>query len=199
MKILDKYSLRFVLEKFIETGMFMSKPAWKKLVRKKIDDVVREEWYNRVTNDTFLSQFLYLHNVYEPYILWKISKVNSKLYKYCQSCIKFIGMMFSNYRLLSCPACHMLNNNQTEHTVLYCRATETCRRQLWQEICCTFGFDIFSKFKLLEPTEQLLSLFSSLNNILKDEEDIYQCQRIVLYLLNDMARHVSFKSFNIAE
>ena len=54
----------------------------------------------------------------------------------------------------------MLTNNQTEHTVLYCCVTENFRKQLRHTICSTFGFDVFAKFKQLESTEQVLSLFS---------------------------------------
>ena len=56
------------------------------------------------------------------------------------------------------------------------------------QICSTFGFDVFAKFKQLEPTEQVLSLFSFLKDILNDEEHIRQCQNIIICLLNDMAR-----------
>ena len=89
----------------------MTKHVWKKLVR--IDDVVRDEWQNRLINDTNLNKFLTFHNVYEMCVFWKISKSNPKLSKYCQNCIKLVGKMFSNYRLLSCPSCYMLTNNQT--------------------------------------------------------------------------------------
>lgn len=198
LRILDKYSLRYVLENFIDTGIFMTKHVWKKLVRKRIDDVVREEWQHRMTTDTNLNKFLTFHNVYEPCVFWKISKSNPKLSKYCQNCIKLVGMMFSNYRLLSCPSCYMLNNNQTEHTILYCCATENFRKQLWHTICSTFGFEVFAKFKHLEPTEQVLSLFSFLKDILSDEEHVKQCQNIIICLLNDMARCGSINwSYNI--
>ena len=109
----------------------MTKHVWKKLVRKRIDDVVRDEWQHRMISDTNLNKFLTFYNVYEPCVFWKISKSNPKLSKYCQNCIKLVGMMFSNYRFLSCPSCYMLTNNQTEHTVLYCSATENFRKQLW--------------------------------------------------------------------
>ena len=84
-----------------------------------------------------------------------------QLSKYCQNCIKLDGIMFSYNRFLSCPSCYMLTNNQTEHTVLNCCVTESFRKQLWHTICSTFGFNVFAKFKQLEPSEKVLSLFLS--------------------------------------
>ena len=105
----------------------MTKHVWKKLVR--IDDVVRDEWQNRLINDTNLNKFLTFHNVYEMCVFWKISKSNPKLSKYCQNCIKLVGKMFSNYRLLSCPSCYMLTNNQTSEVatcLLIIKRLATC-------------------------------------------------------------------------
>ena len=108
----------------------------KKLVRQRIDDVVRDEWQHRMTSDTNI-----------PCVFLKISKSNPKLSKYCQNCIKFISMMFSKYRLMSCPSCYMLINNQTEHTILFCCVTEIFRKQLWHTICSIFGFAVLVRTK----------------------------------------------------
>ena len=89
----------------------------------------------------------------------------------------------------------MLNNNQVEHrpTILYCRVTERIRYQLWHRPIREFGFVVFSQLLSPEPTEQLLSLFSFLKDILVEQEKVNRCQSIILTSLNDMARLVSFK------
>ena len=77
----------------------MSIPSWKRLVIRKINDHVKVEWYARMTSDNSLNRFLRIHNEYEPSLLWKLSKENHNLLKGCQNCIKFIGMLFSHYKL----------------------------------------------------------------------------------------------------
>ena len=103
-------------------------------------------------------------------------------------------MMFSHYKFLSCAACGMFNNNQTEHIILYCSVTECYRKELWQRICRAFGFDLFSRFKPLQPADQILSLFSFMNNIESDEQHIKQCQRFIICFLDGMAKLSSFKT-----
>ncbi|MCG7892042.1 MAG: reverse transcriptase family protein, partial [Candidatus Thiodiazotropha endolucinida] len=194
LRTLDKYSLRYVIDIFICNGTFMSKYPWKRLVKNRIDYVVREEWLNRVSKDIYLSKMLFFHNLYEPCKFWKISKLNSRIAKQCQNCVKLIGLMFSNYNFLSCAACGMLNNNQTEHIILYCSATERIRKELWQTICRTFGFDVFSRFKLLQPADQIVSLFSFLDNIANDAQHIEQFLNTLIRLLDGMAKLSTFKN-----
>ena len=74
--------------------------VWKRVVRKRIDDV-RDEWQKRMISDTGLNYFLTIHNVCEPGVFWKISKANPKLSYYCRECIKLVGLMFSYYSILS--------------------------------------------------------------------------------------------------
>ena len=74
------------------------------------------KWYARMTSDNSLNRFLRIHNESEPSLLWKLSKENPNLLKGCQNCIKFIGMLFSQYKFMASAACGMLNKNQAEHS-----------------------------------------------------------------------------------
>ena len=145
LQILDKYSLRHIIDNFIESVVFMSIPSWKRLVRSKINDHVKVEWYTRMTSDTAMNRFLRIHNEYEPSLLWKFSKEIPNSSQGCQNCITFIGMLFSNYKFMFCAACGMLYNNEAEHTILYCRVTERINYQLWHRLICEFGFEEVSQ------------------------------------------------------
>ena len=94
---------------------------------------------------------------------------------------------------MSCAICGMLNNNQAEPTVLYCRVTEHIRYQLWYRLIREFGFEVLSQLTSLEPKEQLLSFFSFLKDILVEQEKVNRSQSIILTSLNYMAIFVSFK------
>ena len=67
-----------MIENFIDTDIFMTIHIWIKLVRKRIDDVVRDEWQHRMISDTNLNKFLAFHDVFETCIFQKNPKSNPK-------------------------------------------------------------------------------------------------------------------------
>lgn len=187
-KILNKYSLKYILDNFLETGTFMPKYTWKRLIRKRIDNLVKEEWYVRLSADLNLCNLLTFHDGYDPCSFWKASRGNLKLLKCSQSCVKLIGMYFTDCGLNPCRACGERNINQTEHIILYCKSVESQRNLLWQNIVTMFGFKSYKKFINLCPSDQVISLFSSLKNILTDRSDIAKCENLIMYSLHNMLR-----------
>lgn len=94
---------------------------------------------------------------------------------------------------LPCPACGLLNDSQIEHIIVFCKATDRQRKLLWQKIYTNFGMGVFLKFIMLKPSEQVLTLFSALQNILSDEKQILQCQTIIMFSIYDMVKSCALR------
>ena len=76
IRILDKYSLSYSLDEYMQTGRFMTKFSWNRLVRSTIDINVKDLWKNRITSDITLQPFLeiHVHNKFEPCAIWVMCK-----------------------------------------------------------------------------------------------------------------------------
>ena len=58
LRILDKYSLSYVLDEYIQSGQFISKFSWNRLVKTKININVENQWCEKISNDASLQPFL---------------------------------------------------------------------------------------------------------------------------------------------
>ena len=95
-RILSKYALTRHLIEYIENGTFLSKYAWKKLVRDKINETSRRELITRVTASESLCRITRIHAVlHEPHILWSLCKEFPRYRRQVQMAVRLIGMLFS--------------------------------------------------------------------------------------------------------
>lgn len=190
MHILDKYSLNHVLQDYLQTGHFMSKCAWKDLIKTKINSCVATEWQERILHDNNLCQFAMIHDTYEPCKFWTFSKSNSKYLKYSQICVKLIALLFTESGTLYCRACGLFYNSSfTEHVILYCKSTTVPRIKLWDRLLSRFGVQNYKTFISLTPYDQVIALLTAFQNILSDEQDKSDCLKIILFAMYDIASY----------
>ena len=183
-RILEKYSLSYVLQGFLENGIFVSKYAWKRLLKEKMSSLDREELLRKATESTSLTRFLGIHNSSEPYMLYRISKETPKIYQYVKLSGRLLGFMFSGERRLFCRSCGMLTNKLTEHILLFCKENEFFRNKLWESLIHRFGVYFFNKLISLSPASQVDNLFSGCYDILHDENDTKHCLKLFVTSLS---------------
>ena len=128
-RILEKYSLSYVMQEFIENVTSMSKYSWKRILKVKISSLSRDELLLKANDSVSLSRFLDIHNSSEPYLLYKIIKEFPTIYKYGKLAVRLLGFMFSdNYYIMVCRSCGDVTNKLTEHAILFCKEIDSFRR-----------------------------------------------------------------------
>ena len=109
-RILDKYSFSYVMQEFIENGIFMSKYPWKRILKVKISSISRAELLLKANDSVSLSRFLDIHNSSEPYLLYKIIKETPTIYKYGKLAVRLLSFMFSGSYIMVCRSCGDVTN-----------------------------------------------------------------------------------------
>ena len=187
LRILDKYSLSYVLDEYMQTGRFMTKFSWNRLVRTTIDEKVKDLWKHRITSDITLQPFLGIHDKFEPCAIWVMCKNNYKYKKFCQAALKILSLLFHRGGIIFCKVCGQCYScSPSEHIVLYCRNNENIRMKLWKDLSERFGCNFYLWFISLSPFNQVIALLSSFENTLVDENDKLSAMRIVIFSLFKM-------------
>ena len=72
-RLLGKYQLRHVLGAYLESSIFPSKFAWKRILKGKLHESAISSWHKRIQTQDF-SRFTALHYDYSPHWIWYFSK-----------------------------------------------------------------------------------------------------------------------------
>lgn len=185
-RILCKYSLSHVFQRFKDHGTFMSKQLWKRQVREKINIFNRNRLLEKASYSDSARHLLRLHNPSSAYIIWKICKEFPYCYSGGKLAVRLIGSMFDGRRYRPCSLCTILTPNLTEHTLLFCRKTDDFRTKLWKKLIYRFGIGFFCKFITMSSEEQIDSLFSGCNTVLVDESEKVEFLKIFLLVLKTL-------------
>jgi hypothetical protein len=109
--ILGKYNLTSFLIIFYSTGVFPNLSTWKRMVKSTINSSIEFDWKNRVLCDKSLNQFLLVHPVFEPCILWHFSRSYRNLHAECTSTFILICRYFSRKYDMRCKSCNLMTND----------------------------------------------------------------------------------------
>lgn len=194
-RLLGKYSLKYVLESFLEHGTFISKFAWKRLVHEKLSVTYSEDLLQKISSSESLSRFMLIHCGYCPYNMYQISKETPKYIRTTKIAVRLLGLMFNFQTRLACRACGVLSSALTEHILLYCKENEMFRTKLWEKLLCRFGIGFFNRLIALSPATQVDNLFSGCNFLLQNDDDIKDCLKIFLTCLSKIPFIVSCPIF----
>ena len=188
LRILDKYSLSYVLDEYIQSGQFMSKFSWNRLVKTKINMNVENQWCEKISNDASLQPFLQIHRKYEPCVFWTFCKKNYKYKKYCQATVKMLSLLFFHSQsTLYCKTCGQnYNCSPSEHLILYCNKNENIRMKLWETLIVRFGNTFYRWFISLSPFDQIVALLSTFDGVIVDEKDNQILMRVIIFTLYRM-------------
>ena len=184
-RILEKYSLTFALQDFMEHGRFLSKYSWKRLLTERMSSQCRNELLLKANDSASLTRFLKIHDSPEPYMLYHVIRETPKLCKWQVSSpsIGFFCFLVIILWYIVCRSCGVVTNKLTEHLLLFCTDNETFRTRLWQSLIYRFGVNFFNRFITLSPADQVNSLFSRCSNILQNEVDMKYCFRLFVVSL----------------
>ena len=116
-RLLEKYSLSYVRQEFIENGTLKLIYSWKRILKLKMSSLSRDELLLKANNSVSLSHFLDIHNSSEPYLLYKI-KEPPTIYEYGKLAVRLLGFMFSGIYFMVSRSCGHVTNKLTEHAIL---------------------------------------------------------------------------------
>ena len=133
-RLLGKYQLRHALEAYLESSIFPSKFAWKRILKSTLHESAISSWHNRIQTQDF-SRFTALHYDYSPHWIWYFSKEHRKLLPHCTSVIQ----MISSYAEVNsgnkfCIFCEVFYENIIDHCLHDCSYLYNERSEMWQEI-----------------------------------------------------------------
>lgn len=165
----------------------MSKFSWNRLVKTTIDANVKYLWSERILSEISLQSFLQIHDKYEPCAFWDLCKNNYKYKKFCQASVKILSLSFYTIDISYCKACGQCYScSPPEHLVLFCKNNESIRKELWAKLIERFGINFYLWFISLSPFNQAVSLLSTFEHVLIDENDKRSAMKIVIFTLYKM-------------
>lgn len=184
-RILNKYSITHILDEYKQTGSFPNKLSWKKLVRKKINALYRDELLTRISTSEPVSRISKVHANIPlcPHVFWIFCKECPRYKKYVYVAVRLIGLMFCGKWSSMCQRCGEKSSSPTDHILLFCPSNNAFRSVLWRKLIARFGFDFYIKFISLSASDQVNSLLSGCCDLLYDESDRIDSMKIFLMTL----------------
>ena len=135
-RLLSKYSLVHVYDRFIQHTNFHRKNLWKREHKARIQSNAIALWENWISTAEF-SDFKRLHYVYGPHWLWKFAKSNPQVLHCCRSVIQmFAGVPYESLGPRLCSLCNAAYDYLVENCIRDCVGLLFERRRLWFEPSC---------------------------------------------------------------
>ena len=139
-------------------------------------------------NDTLKDFCIVKPNIMSVSRLWLLSKTLRPYASKCQKATLLLNRLFYDTFTKHCHNCNLdIVNNIIHHGILECSSNEQIRFYLWQKLFSITGMELFRQFISLSPRVQLLSLFSGLEEITKNESVVEDCLKAFVsatYLMN---------------
>jgi hypothetical protein len=159
--ILEKYSLKPVMQTYISSGVFPGKFEWKNKVRKVLKNHFILEWNVRTSVDRF-KRFRSVHCHFQLFHLWNFSR----LYPYTLLYVKSVAQLVT-YLVRYDDVCNLCKQNCNhgtfaDHLIMDCSETLSTRDSLLRNISKKFGPGVLHCLDRLERPEfvnTLLGIF----------------------------------------
>ncbi|MCG8077812.1 MAG: hypothetical protein JAY75_16450 [Candidatus Thiodiazotropha taylori] len=140
-RLLRKYQLGHILEKYLQDGIFPSKYSWKRIIKVKVHQKATEAWHNRTLTPEF-HRFRLVHSEFRTHWLWAFSLENRKFLKPCITMVQLISKLCIINATDVCNYCHRNYDNIVDHCIHDCLYILRQRHIFWQEIL-SLGLDVY--------------------------------------------------------
>ena len=110
--------------------------------------------------------------------MWKLCKQCPNYLSLAYKAVCVLGGMFS-VKWYNCYLCGDLILPESTHFLLYGVKLKEFREVLWYKLLRRFGFNYFNVFMSHSPERQI-DMFTSSREILNDENDVFDCIKILL-------------------
>jgi len=166
-KIFQKYTLCDYMVDYLQTGLFPSNTAWKKIINEKVINRTKTDINIRLRQ---IDPLNVTENVIEEgYLspLWQIVKRNPQQRTQCSTLMDSIGQFISRQYEQQCRLCELRTDNIVVHNICFCPATDHLRNNMWSSCCQLLGFNVFmdlARMDALNQTATMLKFASCIEN-----------------------------------
>jgi hypothetical protein len=130
-KLLDVHDLSVHLERFLQTGQFVSKMVWKKIVTNQLINCEYEAFEERVQSDMDFANFVMIHpDCFSPSMAWQVAKYVPNSRKIMRFAVTLITTT-STQELTLCEYCGRVFTSALTHHCTVCCASDTERELFW--------------------------------------------------------------------
>ena len=150
MKLIDKYSLSFFIEQFINDGYFVPKRIWKNIVHRNVSRYYSDHWNMCVHNDMCYDRFISIHNsCAKPLLLWRAA---SRFPNNTRELSMFARLCVTTRDIQTCELCNMNCDDFVTHLFCVCEKLSDQREQFWEFISRTY--DIGLEIELFNKADE---------------------------------------------
>ncbi len=150
-----------MLHSYSESGIFVSKYAWKSQVSAKSTNAKQTNWRSNVARDAGLNTFALIQTICSPCKFWKVSAANRNHLPQCRVAVKLLGRLFSMRYRVVCGTCGISTNQFIVHALYECSESEPLKIQFWRKVITVCGDRLLDQFTDLDLESQLAVLFGA--------------------------------------
>ena len=165
-ELLRVYDLEYVLNDYMNTGKFVSKYSWKRLINSKLKSCSDGDIMSEALNEG-LGPFLLLHPEVKPSLFWELGRKYPYMTNACKAVVRLISLWFNRHTERICLACGESTENYVVHCLLRCDSNSAHRQKMWAGIWDKFGVDVYVSLAGLDNIT-LLSVFLGNFNVIAD-------------------------------
>ena len=119
-RLICKYNLSDYLKRYLETSIFPSKYAWKKILKQNIIENDHIRMSVSLTSFMEEDQVIHVFKLCKPCRIWQICRERPEMKSQCQTVVSVLAKLFSFSRPEVCTKCDNLVENKVEHIINYC-------------------------------------------------------------------------------
>ena len=152
-RLVVKYGLNDVLERYVRTGLFLEKYIWKNTIKLYIIRRVNSDQLQRMCERNTSECVQNCLRELNPISIWSTARHSPQLTPLCKTAINAIGSIVSSNYNRRCSLCNLVTTELTVHRICLCTNTNLARRRLWNDILTIVGISTFQEMLPLTPKE----------------------------------------------
>ena len=103
-QLLKDYDLDYVLNDFMNSGQFITKYSWKRLVSSKLKSCADSDIVSQALNEG-LEVFLSIQPEVKPSLFWELCRTHTHMTNACKAVVRLISLWFNRLPERTCSAC----------------------------------------------------------------------------------------------
>ena len=130
LKCIVKYDFQKLLIEYLKDGVFPSKCEWSSMIKIKIHNYEENNWFDKISNWSELSQYFKNHSCLEEHIFIKICTNG----QYKSECLNLLNVVCAAIKASKCSLCGKNTTDIFNHLIINCPVTQNERNYIFIEI-----------------------------------------------------------------
>ena len=183
IELLQKYSLTWCLDNFLEECQIPDKFVWKRIVNCSVRDEDKLLYEKSTKDDLDFRRFHCIHpDIHTPNPVWKVAKSNSSMLETCLLVAKIVACPIGVDDIL-CEFCGKLFKDKVEHYVCLCSRTSEERDGFWDTVNNRLSIDMAGYLYNLEDSDFINILLGGPCGLFQNDESHIEFLKVSYYFL----------------